>query len=153
MRPAKPKSPGPDRRSAFSLVEVTMAIGIFAFAIVAVIGLLAVSMNSDKAAASDSVLALMTQDVTARLRGQPFATLAALPGYADTDLNPDFYYSMEGSLTPVTHADAYYSCRVARRATASPNLDCLSLEFRWPKAVPTAQQSSRFVTLSVARYD
>jgi len=132
---------------------VTIAIGIFAFAIVAVIGLLAVSMNSDKTAASDTVLALMTEEATTRLRSQPFATLAATPGFADTDLNPDFYYSLDGGLTTATASDAYYSCRVARRATDSTNLAYVSLEFRWPLAAPSARQESRFVTLSMARYE
>src|SRR5258708_4379619 len=56
------------KAAAFSLVEVTVAIGIVAFALVAILGLVSLSEQASKNATDETNLALMTQTVITLLR-------------------------------------------------------------------------------------
>ena len=54
--------------AAFSLIEVTVAIGIVAFAVVSIVGLVSLSQQASRNASDETNLALMTQTVITLLR-------------------------------------------------------------------------------------
>lgn len=56
------------RCGAFSLVEVTLALGVVAFALVAILGLVPVALRSAKEAVDDTRVSLIMQDVSTRTR-------------------------------------------------------------------------------------
>lgn len=62
------KSPAPDR-SGFSLIEVTLSLGIIAFALVSVLGLLPAGLNSQKQASDQARGVQILNDVTQAVRG------------------------------------------------------------------------------------
>lgn len=68
------------RRNGFSLVEVVVAIGIFAFCIVALIGLLQVALTSVRESQVDSSLASVMGNLSARLNTIDAAKLAGVDG-------------------------------------------------------------------------
>lgn len=151
MRLAKPRSPV--RRPSqvgLSLIEVTIAFGIFAFAIVAILGLLTTSLHSDQGAANDTTLARIAETTMTRLRSQGFTVVHTNTAYDATDTGTDFYYDFAGSPQDQPTADSHYGCVVTRTATASTNLDYLKLEFRWPVFAPTHRQESRMLNASFA---
>lgn len=94
--------------SGFSLVEVTLAIGIIAFALMAVVGLLPVGLrtvkNSNEQAAAAIVLRTIADAVhTATVNGT--TTIAHLPyGKGDTNLSATTYtweeLTLEGTANP-----------------------------------------------------
>ena len=63
------------RVSAFSLVEIALAVGIVAFALTAIMGLLASGMGSGKASTDDTIVATMTKAIVSDLRQRSFPTL------------------------------------------------------------------------------
>ena len=63
--------PGP--LSAFSLVEVTLALGVMAFCLVALLGLLPVGMNSNRDALEQTAAASIASAVAVDLRQTPLA--------------------------------------------------------------------------------
>jgi uncharacterized protein (TIGR02598 family) len=64
------------RRSAgFSLVEVVLAVGVAAFVLVAITGLLSVSLNSARESATDTLIVSMASRALSDLRSQPFTNL------------------------------------------------------------------------------
>ena len=71
--------------AAFSLVEVTLALGIMAFCLLAVFGLLPTGLNSDKAAIQQTAAAGMAVALAADLRQTPAtaanATVAQSPQF------------------------------------------------------------------------
>ena len=159
----------PPECRAFTLVEVVLAIGIFAFAIVAVLGLTSVSMKSNQQASADTTLALMTQTGLSQLRSRGFATIngtGATAGqtiYFNTGAGrvPDYYFDLggrlatksDGSADPAPHADSLYSCTVYAVPTSSPSLLMLRLQFRWPLSAPPANQETRTLYASIANRD
>ena len=66
------------RRSAFTLLEVIVALGVFAVGMVAVIGLLSSVTKSGASAGEAEAAARVADSVQARLRSLPFDTVAGL---------------------------------------------------------------------------
>ncbi|HJT81799.1 MAG TPA: prepilin-type N-terminal cleavage/methylation domain-containing protein, partial [Chthoniobacterales bacterium] len=71
---------GGNRKSGFSLAEIVVAIGIIAFALVAVIGVIPVGLTSGRTAAKDTRANHLAEQIFSTLAAQPFknASLATL---------------------------------------------------------------------------
>lgn len=89
----------PHRPSAFSLVEVTLAIGILSFGLLSVIGLMPVGLNTFRQSINTSVGIQISQRLINEKRQTDFATLIA-PANA-TEYR---YFSDEGDEVPATIA-------------------------------------------------
>lgn len=68
-----------NRSHGFSLIEVTLAIGIIAFGLIAILGLVPVGLNAAKDAADDTRTSLIAQDVFNRVRGDLSTNTTAVP--------------------------------------------------------------------------
>lgn len=64
-----------DFRNAFTLIEVTMAIGIASFAVLSMLGVMAVGMKTLRGAIDTTVQAQITQGLVASLKQADFSTL------------------------------------------------------------------------------
>ena len=97
--------------SAFTLTEVVLSIAIVAVAVVGVMTAFPVGMRAGREARDDTVLAMIAQDVFARIRSQPFTScwvqrmgsfwrgsLGGYPNGAWVTWNEQqiFYYSADG---------------------------------------------------------
>ena len=134
----KPAPRGPASR-AFSLIEVVLAMGVISFALLAIFGLISVSLKADRESSSDTVLAEMRRQVMGDLRTGTFAALPDLKYY---------YFDVDGSpcnpasaLAPAQPASAIYECKAElatdQHATdaaydVSANLKNATLTFTWP---------------------
>ena len=63
---------------AFSLVEVVLALGIFSFCILAIMGLFSVGLDSTKASEEEIKAANLASSLLCRIRSAPNANLTAL---------------------------------------------------------------------------
>lgn len=159
-------SPAPLRKltRAFSLVEVTMAIGIVAFALTAIMGLLSITLKNSKSAQDDTLVAEMTGDLIGYLRKQPFNDIPNLTNiYFDLNgkrINPVNSSGVIQGMTPgaALTAGAVYECQPVvvgdpRTVSASgaTNLWRLTLNFQWP---PGASKSPnrKSIHADIARY-
>jgi len=71
----------PSRKEpGFSLIEVVMALGVVAFAIVAIMGLLPTAVTSANDSKRESRAAFIAQGVFANLQASPFATAKTVEG-------------------------------------------------------------------------
>ncbi|XHR30931.1 MAG: Verru_Chthon cassette protein B [Chthoniobacteraceae bacterium] len=91
---------GHARVLAFSLVEVTMSLGLVAFALLPVMGLMPVGFNVMRDAIDSTVHARITQQIHSEALLTPFSKLT--DSFADTT----FYYNEEGRLLGKTPASA-----------------------------------------------
>ena len=111
---------------AFTLVEVTLAIGIVAFALLAVLGLVPVALQAAKDAADDTKTSLIAQDVGNRLRAIPNLQVPAVSGttwYYDTDgrwINPT------NQSPQTTYSRAFYRVQASYGPMAPANLPPLT---------------------------
>jgi uncharacterized protein (TIGR02598 family) len=109
---------------AFSLIEVVLAIGILAFAITAMMGLLTVAMQSDKASSSDTAIAAMSRQVFNSLKAMPYASLPT---------GTNYYFDADG--TECAPSGALYECAVTLKDDpnlAAGNAKQVKMTIKWP---------------------
>ena len=133
-------SPGSRRRSAFTLVEVVIAVGLVGFVLTAILGLAALAANETKNADLKARLAWITESMTSEYQSQRFsAALGTLPATTYRDFS---------GLPVANAADAYFRCDVAN-VTPVPapnfttkNFALLQLTIRWPNPSLTSKNVS-----------
>jgi uncharacterized protein (TIGR02598 family) len=107
-------------------VEVVIAVGLVAFVLTAILGLVVIATNETKNADLKARLAWITERVTSEYQSQRFSTvLQGLPATNHWD-----YSGM-----PVTNtADAYFRCEISNVTppSASTNFTLLQVSIRWP---------------------
>jgi uncharacterized protein (TIGR02598 family) len=157
----------------FSLVEVVLAIGVATFALVSVLGLLNIAVQSDSSASHDTTVAAMSGHVLNELRTVPFDALWAEDPQGARDAAPSiavpasstFYFTNEGA--PVAAAavngnfEVLYKCVVTKTpdevtrsvGTGFCNQLKLQLEFTWPvtAAANSPKAGTKSLYASIAR--
>ena len=91
--------------TAFSLVEVVLALGVIGFALLAIIGLLPIGLQSGRASIQETRATHLAKEVFATLRSQPFTAvnLSLLGGNSTINLATE--NTSQGSVGPLLHAD------------------------------------------------
>jgi uncharacterized protein (TIGR02598 family) len=167
------------RTAGFSLVELTLALGIAGTALVTAVGLLGTSLHSQGLSADDTTLVTMSEQVLGELRSADFDTLwEQVPGAATPttkpakpDVQPErsiWLFSREGDRVEPGDPQAHYECIVKKTpdpARQSPdpvtqapgkgrhNLLMLELQFSYPVAVPEQRRPNhRSLHANIARY-
>jgi uncharacterized protein (TIGR02598 family) len=142
--------------SAFSLVEIVIAIGIAAFCLVAMLGLIPTGMKSVKSATEQTAATAVLQEVVTDLRSTPSGGNASpklnlsLPtfGSAGANLSTNFYMSESGvAYAANTSMDARYGVSVGM-SNNSVFLTTAQVLVWWPStvALSKAQGSVEIVT-------
>jgi uncharacterized protein (TIGR02598 family) len=89
-RPGIPACQSPSRLShGFSLIEVTIALGVFAFAMIPIIGLVSSGMKSLRGSMDDGVRGEIVRKVVAEAGRVPYTNLSSFNG-------TNFYFDDEG---------------------------------------------------------
>jgi len=126
---------------AFSLVEVTMALGITAFCLLSIFGLLSVGMISNKSAIEQTTATGIASGILADLRATPNAATSS-PQYAITfPAAAQTFYMSEDGTKQATAATARYLVTIT--ITASP-MALVNIRITWPAAVPASSASGAF---------
>lgn len=98
--------------SAFSLVEVTLALGILSFALLAVMGLIPVALRTSRDAMDRGIEMRILQAVQADLLARPYSALPA---------TGSFFFDADGAEVDSGAAgkDAFYEAQFVRTAGTS----------------------------------
>lgn len=134
---------------AFSLIEVTLAIGIVAFGLLSVTGLLPVALKTVKDSSAQVSMANIALQVRSEIVQTPFTN--NLDGVS-------FFYDQEGSKT---NADkGYFSASLAVNTPSVPGVDSTSygsnaksvtVTVRYPQGVPSAGQKTNVFSILAAK--
>ena len=132
--------------SAFSLVELTLALGIAGFALVATSGLLSVGVRTNRYAASETSANSIIAAVVADLRATP-KTLSTSSQFAITfDANARLYFDGNGQFTTSMDANSRYQLNVTWNG--SSGLRYADLKVTWPAGATTANANGSAETLA-----
>lgn len=161
-------------RSAFSLVEITIALGIIAFALVGIMGLLPVAMRAANESQWETRATFIAESIIGELNtADPANAFIAIdetdpanwtsgPTRYDIDLTADgtYYVLYDDKGTPLrreasntvtaTSDTAAYIAQVTVQKQAAPltNLSRISVEVAVPASAPTNRRTTYpFVTL------
>jgi uncharacterized protein (TIGR02598 family) len=147
---------------AFSLVEVVIALAVAAFALITVLALLPVGLNSANSAVGDTRSSMIAQDCALRLRAIP---ITGAPG---TALTTNWFYDVNGLYLGSTYTNAVFRVDAKRAPfnsypvntnpsnqdpanTYSSQLEAAVVTVGWPVntatgAVPTARATTNSYT-------
>lgn len=147
-RPAVTKWSGRSRlvsfARAFSLAEVAIALGIIAFVLMALLGLLSVGLNAGKDSQLDTVQAALVHRLVSDLRTADFDTLTQtnlLFDYAGGTNSPALYFECDVVFFTPTDVDPAVANHLRR----------VTIEIRHPYGV--TNQSTNILHASLARQD
>lgn len=124
----------------FTLIEVLLAVGIIAFCLTAVIGLVGLAINGTRDADVSVRLAGVNRRVVSDIQRQPFSTIngalsssQTVKSYYDQRGNPltDLY----GTNLTATKGEKYFECEIRNVTPAtgySSNARILGIQIRWP---------------------
>lgn len=143
------------RQEGFSLVEIAMALGILAFVLMAVLGLLGVGLDSSRQAQVDTMRATIARTILSRVISDLRTNTS--DGYFDSFSSaPPAYFTYDG-LESAGEKDRYYECLVEAagstsglRPEAASNMRAVKVTVRYPYGVGV-KQSSNVVHASVFR--
>jgi len=124
-------------RSGFSLAEVTLALGIAAFCLVAVFGVMPVGVQTSRNATSQTAATNILAAVVADLRATP-ATSSTSTQYGVTfGTNPSpLYFDGAGQFSNSLNANSRYQLNVTW--SGSSGLRYADVKVTWPAAATAA---------------
>lgn len=123
--------PSSTHRTGFSLVEVTIALGLVSFILVSLLALFSVGMQASRESANETLVSQITARTLALVQG------SAMP-VPDGD-GEEFFFDAMGERQEIASADTdtVYTVTVKAESTtaagdASPFLVLLKTEITWP---------------------
>jgi uncharacterized protein (TIGR02598 family) len=144
--------PGPN---AFSLIETVIALGIFAFCIVGILGMLPVGMRAARAVSDESNAVNITSSVFGIWEMAPAGTVVfpneifSQNGHSGIQVGQSasntLYFNDEGIITP-TFQSASLALTYAATQTnipGNPSAYAVNLTFRWPPNAPDGVAQTR----------
>ena len=140
--------------SAFSLIEVTIALGVAAFCLIAVIGLIPVGVKTNRDAASQTAATNIMAKVVSDLRATPKCTtpsrqyqinLGNACSQPQVTPNPaTLYFDGTGQFSTSLGSSSRYQLTVTWNITTggcSISLPCADVKVWWPAAATAANAS------------
>jgi uncharacterized protein (TIGR02598 family) len=125
------------RAAAFSLLEVVLALGVAAFCLIAVLGLLPVGVQTNRNASSQTAVSNIIATVVSDLRTTPAAATTS-PEFAITfDAERTLFFDASGKASPSLSADSRYRLNVTWNS-APTGLHYAVLKATWPAEVDPA---------------
>jgi len=135
-------------RPGFSLVEVTLALGIAAFCLIAVFGLIPVGVQANRNATSQTAATNIVAAVVADLRATPTtSTTSTQYGITFGTNPPPLYFDGAGQFSTSLGANSRYQLGVTW--SGSSGLRYADVKVTWP-AVATAANASGSVEMFAA---
>jgi uncharacterized protein (TIGR02598 family) len=141
---------GNSRAAAFSLVELVLALGVVAFCLYAVFGLMPVGMQTNRNATSQTAATNIIAAIVADLRTTP-AAVTTSPQFAITfGTNKTLYLDASGQASTSLSPDSRYQLNI-KWNSAPTGLYYADLTVTWPAPVdPTTTTPSGSVEIFAA---
>ncbi len=127
------------KNSAFSLVEVTLALGVAAFCLLALFGLIPVSMQTNRNATNQTAATSIIAGVVADLRATPTANSTSAQFGITFGTNATLYFDGAGQASTSPTANSRYQLNVTW--SGSSTLRYADLKVTWPAAATAANAS------------
>jgi uncharacterized protein (TIGR02598 family) len=137
------------RRRGFSLAELSIALGIAAFALIAIFGLLPVGVGSNNASIRQTEAVNLATGLIEDLRQAPpgAGSLSARYQIPLNQSSAEFFISRSGESVPESAADYRVAVRLTSPASGR-RATCGSIVLSWPAAAEAAlNEVSAFVAL------
>jgi len=138
------------KQAAFSLVEVTLALGVAAFCLLAVFGLMPVGVQTNRNATSQTAAANIMAAVVADLRATPKANTTSSKFGITFLAITTLYFDGSGQFATLADANSRYQLNVTWNVAGacSATLPCADLKVTWPAAATPANATGSAETFA-----
>jgi uncharacterized protein (TIGR02598 family) len=102
----------PSPTKGFSLVEITLALGVMAICLLAVLGLLPIASNTNRLAAADTAAASIAAAVLADIRATPRTAPSSTQFAVSFGANSILFFDAEGQSTTTVNNTSIYRADV-----------------------------------------
>ena len=152
------------RPSGFSLVEVVLALGVLAFSILAIMGIIPAGLNSSRSSQDETRAAQLAQMVFASLASGAPSNFANVPVTAADGIEPfiltlsevhTLYGGNDGRLTRADTAAVY---RITVKTDNAPvgfdpdSANQVTVQVAWPASAVAASQTKREYIRIISRF-
>jgi uncharacterized protein (TIGR02598 family) len=128
--------------TAFSLIEVTLAVGVAAFCLIVVFGLMPVGVQTNRNAASQTTATNIIAAVIADLRATPTTSATSSQFGITFGTNPPpIYFDGAGQFTTAVGPNSRYQLNITWNASAPTGLKYADFNLTWPAAATPANAS------------
>jgi uncharacterized protein (TIGR02598 family) len=127
--------------AAFSLVEVTLALGVAAFCLIAVFGLVPLGVQTNRNSTSQTAATNIVAAVVADLRATPTANSTSSQFGITFGTNRTLYFDSAGQFTTSLDANSRYQLNVTWNGSAPTGMQYADLKVTWPAAATPANAS------------
>jgi uncharacterized protein (TIGR02598 family) len=126
------------KNSAFSLIEVTLALGVAAFCLLALFGLIPVSMQTNRNATNQTAATSIIAGVVADLRATPTANSSSSQFGITFGTNVTLYFDGAGQASTSPTTNSRYQLNVTWNNSAPIGLQYADLKVTWPATATAA---------------
>ena len=127
--------------AAFSLVEVTLALGIAGFCLIAVFGLMPVGVQTNRNATSQTAATNLMAAVVSDLRATPTTTNTSSQFGITFGTNKTLYFDGTGQFTTSLSTNSRYQLNVTWLTSGWSALRYADVKVTWPAAATAANAS------------
>jgi uncharacterized protein (TIGR02598 family) len=128
--------------TAFSLIEVTLAVGVAAFCLIAVFGLMPVGVQANRNATCQTTATNIIAAVIADLRATPTTSTTSSQFAVTFGTNPQpLYFDSAGQFTTLLGGNSRYQLNITWNASAPAGLNYADLKLTWPAAATPSNAS------------
>ncbi len=129
------------KNASFSLVEVTLALGIAAFCLIAVFALMPIGVQTNRNATSQTAATNIISAVAADLRATPKTSTTSSQFAIQFGQSKDLYFNGTGGFVPDTpDANSRYHLNITFPSSPT-GLPYADLKVTWPAAATAANAS------------
>ena len=132
MRPCTSKN------GAFSLIEVTLALGVAAFCLIAVFGLMPVGVQTNRSATSQTAATNIIAAVVADLRATPTAVTTSTQYGITFGTSAILYFDAAGQFSTSLGTNSRYQLNVTWNNSPPTGLQYADLMVTWPATATAA---------------
>ena len=143
--------------AGFSLIEVVIALGIFSFCIVAIVGLLPVGMNSVRSVSNENNAIHIASSIEGIWQVVPTNTSITYSNFPITNLYigitnnaPPFYFNEFGEQTDSAGASVNMTYTANASTTTSSAYD-VKMVFKWPPHATSANATIREFSYTISK--
>jgi Tfp pilus assembly protein PilV len=154
------------KTAAFSLIEVTMALSVCAFCLLAIFGLLPIALQSNQAAvqqtAANGILSAVSADLrvtpaasgTTAVTSQQFGISIPVNPVTTSPVSTALYFTSNGQSSTTLNANSSYRLTITflPNGTNARTATCANLQVTWPaQALPVFAAGSAKMFVAVDR--
>jgi uncharacterized protein (TIGR02598 family) len=144
------------RMAAFTLVEVVLALAVCSFAVIAILGLFSMGLQSTRESAQDIRAANLATTLISLRTATPTNDIASLPNFAipttafTNTYGPAYgtsstsYVGSDGQTTNMANAAFMITCKAGTTPVTGTGLSQVYLMLSWPPQAPAAAAEGRY---------